>query len=48
MMQEAVPVMIDWVAREMALRDEAQTLLIVVHTVLLGRPALRAHWRAGF
>ena len=32
----------------MDLRPEAQTLLTVVQTVEEGRPAVRAHWRAGF
>ena len=32
----------------MALREEAQTLFIVVQTVESGMPALTAHWRAGF
>ncbi len=31
-----------------ALVPEAQTLFTVVQTVVSGRPALRAHWRAGF
>ena len=31
-----------------ALREEAQTLFIVVQTVESGMPALMAHWRAGF
>jgi hypothetical protein len=31
-----------------ALTEEAQTLLTVVATVDSGRPAPRAHWRAGF
>ena len=45
---EAVP---DWmvcVPRIMALRPEAQTLLIVVLIVEGGRVACRAIWRAGF
>ena len=44
---EAVPVMIVWAARMMALREDAQTLFMVVHTVECGMPAPRAHWRAG-
>ena len=48
MMIEALPVIIVWAPRIMALRLEAQTLFTVVATVLSGRPALRAHWRAGF
>lgn len=48
MITEALPVIIVWVARMMALREEAQTLFIVVQTVESGMPALRAHWRAGF
>lgn len=45
---EAVPVMMVWAARITDLALEAQTLLMVVQIVELGRPALRAHWRAGF
>ncbi len=47
-MAEALPVMIDWAPRMMALRDEAQTLFTVVQTVEWGMPAPRAHCRAGF
>lgn len=46
--QEAVPVMMVWAARIMDLVPDAQTLLTVVQTVESGRPALMAHWRAGF
>jgi hypothetical protein len=45
---EALPMAMVWAARAMALREEAQTLLTVVLTVVGGRPAARAHWRAGF
>ena len=48
MIAEALPVMMVWVARMIALREEAQTLLIVVQTVESGMPALMAHCRAGF
>ena len=48
MMQEALPVIMVCVASTMAFRDEAHTLLMVVQTVESGRPALRAHCRAGF
>lgn len=48
MTREVVPVRIDWAARMVDLMEEAQTLFIVVATVEWGRPALRAHWRAGF
>jgi len=47
-MQEAVPVMMVWVPRMMAFRPEAQTLLMVVQGTVSGRPAFRAHCRAGF
>jgi hypothetical protein len=47
-MIEAFPVIIVWAPRIMAFREEAQTLFMVVAIVELGRPALRAHWRAGF
>ena len=43
MIAEALPVMMVWVARIMALREEAQTLFIVVQTVESGMPALMAH-----
>ena len=47
MTTEALPVMIVWAARTMAFSEEAQTLFTVVQTVASGRPAPRAHWRAG-
>lgn len=34
--------------REIAFRDEAQTLFIVVQGTLSGREAAREHWREGF
>ena len=46
--QGVVPEAIVWVPRMMALREEAQTLLMVVQIVEVGRPAVMAHWRAGF
>ena len=46
--QGVVPEAMVWVPRMMALREEAQTLLMVVQIVEGGRPALMAHWRAGF
>jgi len=48
MTAEALPVMIVWAPRTIALREEAQTLLTVVQTIEFGRWAPRAHWRAGF
>ena len=45
---EALPVMIVWAPRMIALMEEAQTLLTVVATVDSGSPAPIAHWRAGF
>lgn len=45
---DAFPVMMVCAARIMALRPEAQTLLTVVQTTESGRPAPRAHCRAGF
>ena len=48
MIAEALPVMMVWAARMMAFKLEAQTLLTVVQTVEFGRPAPRAHCRAGF
>jgi hypothetical protein len=45
---DAPPVAMVCAASARALRDEAQTLLMVVLTVAAGRPAARAHWRAGF
>ncbi len=48
MIAEAFPVMMVCAPRMIALRLEAQTLLTVVHTVEVGRPAPMAHWRAGF
>lgn len=44
---EADPVDMVWTARMIALREEAHTLLIVVHGTLAGREAPSAHWRAG-
>ncbi len=48
MMAEAFPVMMVCAPRMIALRLEAQTLLTVVHTVEVGRPAPIAHCLAGF
>lgn len=45
---EAFPVMMFCVASATALTEEAHTLLTVVATVDGGRPAPRAHCRAGF
>lgn len=47
-MMLALPVMIVCAPRMMAFTEEAQTLLMVVQTVESGRPAPRAHCRAGF
>lgn len=47
-MAEAEPVWMVCVARVIAFREEAQTLFMVVQTMVLGREAPRAHWRAGF
>lgn len=44
----AQPVRMVCVPRMMAFKLEAQTLLTVVQTVVSERPALMAHWRAGF
>lgn len=48
MIAEAFPVIMVCAPRIIALRLEAQTLLTVVQTTLLGRPAPRAHCLAGF
>jgi len=45
---EALPVMMVCAARIIAFMLEAHTLLTVVATVDLGRPAPRTHCRAGF
>ena len=45
---EALPVMIVCAASTIALVPEAQTLFTVVQTVESLRPAVIAHWRAGF
>jgi hypothetical protein len=45
---EALPVMMVWAPRIMALIEEAQTLLTVVQTVESFSPAPRAHCLAGF
>jgi hypothetical protein len=39
----ALPVMIVWAPRMMAFRPEAQTLLTVVQTTVLGSPPAIAH-----
>ena len=41
--REEVPVRIVWAPREMALREEAQTLFIVVQGTESGREAAREH-----
>lgn len=43
-----MPVRIVWAPRETALREEAQTLFIVVQGTESGREAAREHWREGF
>lgn len=47
-MMSVSPSFMDCAARMMAFMPEAQTLLTVVQTVVLGRPAPRETCRAGF